>query len=83
MARGALEALGADVAVAVTGIAGPGGGTAEKPVGLVHAHALGPDGERAVELRIPGDRTAIRARATVTALHLLRRVLAQDRDERV
>lgn len=83
MARGAIEALGADVAVAVTGIAGPGGGTPEKPVGLVCAHATGPDGERALELTIPGDRAAIRARAAVTGLHLVRRVLSPDRHEGV
>ncbi|HEY2935743.1 MAG TPA: nicotinamide-nucleotide amidohydrolase family protein, partial [Gaiellaceae bacterium] len=81
MAGGAIEAVGADVAVAVTGIAGPGGGTAEKPVGLVYVHATAPDGERALELAIPGDRAAIRARAAVTALHVVRRLLSQDRHE--
>jgi nicotinamide-nucleotide amidase len=82
MARGAIEAVGADAAVAVTGIAGPGGGTAEKPVGLVYVHAAVPGGERALELMIPGDRAAIRARAAATALHVLRRLLSQDRHER-
>ncbi len=72
MARGARERLGADVAVSVTGIAGPGGGTPEKPVGLVYLCASGPDGERALDFVVTGDRETVRARATVAALHLLR-----------
>ena len=80
MARGARERLGADVAVAVTGIAGPDGGTEEKPVGLVYLHAEGPDGGRGREFSFPGDRASIRARATVGALHLVRRLL-ENRDE--
>ncbi|HEY7198488.1 MAG TPA: nicotinamide-nucleotide amidohydrolase family protein [Gaiellaceae bacterium] len=78
MATGTREALGADVAVSVTGVAGPGGGSAEKPVGLVHLHAITPESEEALELRLPGDRDAIRSRATATALHLLRRLLTQS-----
>ena len=66
MAEGARTALGADVAVSVTGVAGPGGGTAEKPVGLVYLHAAGPDGALAAEFSVPADRATIRARATVT-----------------
>ena len=81
MAAGAQERLGADVAVAVTGIAGPGGGTPEKPVGLVHVCAAGPEGELAEQLNLPGDREAIRGRATAVALHLVRRLLTQSRDE--
>jgi nicotinamide-nucleotide amidase len=81
MATGARARLRADVAVAVTGIAGPGGGTAEKPVGLVYLHAEGPDTSRGRELSLPGDREAIRVRATVAALHLLRTLLAQSRDK--
>jgi nicotinamide-nucleotide amidase len=82
MAAGARAALGADVAVSDTGIAGPGGGTPEKPVGLVYLHAEGPDGSEALELRLHGDREQIRRRAAVAALHLLRRLLAQSRHER-
>jgi nicotinamide-nucleotide amidase len=78
MASGARERLGADVAVAVTGIAGPGGGTAEKPVGLVYLHAAGPMGERALEFNFPGDRATVRGRATVAALHLVRRLVTDD-----
>jgi len=81
MAAGARERLGADIAVAVTGIAGPGGGSDEKPVGLVFLHAEGPDGSRSRDFVFPGDRSSIRRRATVTALHLLRRLLEQTRDE--
>jgi nicotinamide-nucleotide amidase len=75
MAEGARRRLGADVAVAVTGVAGPGGGTEDKPVGLVHLHVSGPDGSWARTLDVPGEREQIRARATVTALHLVRRFL--------
>ena len=75
MATGARERLGADVAVAVTGVAGPGGGTPEKPVGLVFAHAVGPDGEKSVRTELPGDREMIRGRATAASLHLVRRLL--------
>jgi len=81
MAAGARERLVADVAVAVTGVAGPGGGTEEKPVGLVYLHAEGPDGALARELDLPGERQAIRERATVAALHLLRALLGQNRHE--
>jgi nicotinamide-nucleotide amidase len=75
MAHGARERLGVDVAVAVTGVAGPGGGSPEKPVGLVFAHAVGPGGEDSVRTELPGDREMIRGRATAAALHLVRRLL--------
>jgi nicotinamide-nucleotide amidase len=81
MAQGARERLGTDVAVAVTGIAGPDGGSDEKPVGLVYLHAVGPNGARGVDFVFPGDRESIRRRAAVTALHLVRRLLAQSHDE--
>jgi nicotinamide-nucleotide amidase len=83
MARGARERLGADVAVSVTGIAGPGGGTAEKPVGLVYLHAEGPHGGLGMEFSFPGDRRSIRARSVVGALHLVRRLLSQSPDDSV
>jgi nicotinamide-nucleotide amidase len=81
MAAGARERLGADVVVAVTGIAGPGGGSDEKPVGLVFLQAEGPGGSRSADFVFPGDRDSIRRRATVTALHQLRRLLERTRDE--
>jgi len=81
MAAGARARLGADVAVSVTGVAGPGGGTPDKPVGLVFLQAEGPDGSLARRLDLPGDRAAIRGRSTVTALHLLRVLLARSRDD--
>jgi nicotinamide-nucleotide amidase len=81
MAAGVRARLGVDVGVAVTGIAGPGGATPEKPVGLVYLHAETPSDRRGLEFQFPGDRDSIRRRATATALHLVRRLLTQDRDE--
>jgi nicotinamide-nucleotide amidase len=81
MAAGALSAFEVDLAVSVTGIAGPGGGTPEKPVGLVFLHAQGPDRAKSLEIRFPGDREAVRRRATTAALRLVRRLLAQSSHE--
>ena len=75
MAIGTRRLLGSDWALAITGIAGPGGGGAEKPVGLVHLALAGPGGIRHAEQRRGGDRDSIRARAVAGALHLLRRGL--------
>jgi competence/damage-inducible protein CinA-like protein len=83
MAVGVRERLVADVGVSDTGIAGPGGATAEKPVGLVYLHASGPDGELAAHFNVPADRETVRARAAVAALHLVRRLLSQSRDDSV
>jgi nicotinamide-nucleotide amidase len=72
MANGAVARAGVDLAVSVTGIAGPGGGSAAKPVGLIHlgiATRAGALGERHV---FPGDRSEIRRRAMQRALELLR-----------
>ncbi len=81
MADGARARLGVDVAIAVTGIAGPGGATEDKPVGLVFLHAAGPDGEEARRIDLPGDREMIRGRAAAAALHLVRRLLTRSLDE--
>jgi nicotinamide-nucleotide amidase len=77
MAAGARRELGADMAVADTGIAGPGGGTLEKPVGLVFLAVDGPGGAHTTRLQLPGDRETVRARATALALHMLRRELSR------
>ncbi|HEY5294491.1 MAG TPA: CinA family nicotinamide mononucleotide deamidase-related protein [Gaiellaceae bacterium] len=78
MAHGIRARLGADLGVSVTGVAGPGGGTAEKPVGLVFLHASGPMGERTLRLDFPSDRETIRARSAVAALHLVRQLVTRS-----
>jgi nicotinamide-nucleotide amidase len=77
MAEGALERSGAKVAIAVTGIAGPDGGSAEKPVGLVH-FGCARRGFETLHLRevFPGDRTGIRLASVRTALELVLRRIA-------
>jgi nicotinamide-nucleotide amidase len=76
MAAGALERFGADTAVAITGVAGPGGGTEAKPVGYVCWSVKLTDGATlAREIRLPGDRTEVRDRSTAVGMHLLRRAL--------
>lgn len=83
LARGAVGRLGADVGIGITGIAGPGGGTAEKSAGTVCVCVAaggdgdGDGGDARLErtLQLPGDRVAVRERTTTVALHLLRRVL--------
>ena len=80
MARGALERLSADTAVAVTGIAGPGGGTPAKPVGTVcFAVALADGAILTRTTTLPGNRTDVRERSTTVAMHLLRRALTGER----
>ena len=63
--------------MSVTGVAGPDGGTEEKPVGLVFLHASGPMGEQSLRLEFPADRPTIRGRAAVAALHLVRRLVTE------
>jgi nicotinamide-nucleotide amidase len=76
MAVGARERLGVSLTVAVTGVAGPGGGTPEKPVGLVHLHVSSAAGDSARTTQWGGTRSDVRLRATAAALHLLRDHLA-------
>jgi nicotinamide-nucleotide amidase len=76
MADGALRRFGADTAIAITGIAGPGGGTDEKPVGTVCFSLKLADGQTVTRaMRLPGNRADIRERSTTIAMHLLRRQL--------
>ncbi|MEA2408988.1 MAG: nicotinamide-nucleotide amidase [Thermoleophilaceae bacterium] len=78
MAEGALARLDVDTAVAITGIAGPGGGSEEKPVGTVCWAVRLADGRAITRtVRLPGDRVEIRDRSTTVAMHLLRRVLSE------
>ncbi len=78
MAEGAQRLFSADATVAVTGIAGPAGGTPEKPVGTVWLAARVQTSTRAVKRVFPGDRDEIRRRAAQAALDLLRRLLAES-----
>ena len=78
MAAGALARSGADLCAAITGVAGPGGGTAEKPVGLVHFAAARRDGRRLQRERRYGDvgRAEIRRRSVLEALAMLKELAA-------
>ena len=73
MATGARRAFGSDVAVATTGIAGPGGATARKPVGLVYIALAAGDDVGAEEFHFPGDRATVTDAATEAALLMLLR----------
>ena len=84
MARGALRRFGADTAVATTGIAGPGGGTKNKPVGTVCFSVMLADGPTLTRtLLLPGNRSDVRERSTTVAMHLLRRALLGAKDPAV
>jgi nicotinamide-nucleotide amidase len=77
MAAGALHRFNADTAVAITGIAGPGGGTDDKPVGTVCFTVALAGGEPSTRtLRLPGNRIDVRERSTTVAMHLLRQALS-------
>lgn len=79
MARGARDRCGADWGIGITGIAGPGGGSAAKPVGTVHVALYGPRSQDPVHhhLRLPGDRRTVRRLAAQWALDALRRALSE------
>ncbi|MFO0567873.1 MAG: competence/damage-inducible protein A [Polyangiaceae bacterium] len=81
MAEGARSALGADLALALTGIAGPSGGTEEKPVGLVHFAVASKDGTSDRQMVFPGTRTQIRDLAAFAGLALVRKVVREGHDE--
>lgn len=72
MAQGAKERSGADIAIAVTGIAGPGGGSPEKPVGTVYIGIAVPEGSVSGRFSLPGDRSQVRKRAAMNALNIVR-----------
>ncbi len=78
MARGARRTMQTDWGLSTTGIAGPTGGTLEKPVGLVWIAFCAPDGERAQAFRFGNDRGAVQGRATTAALGLLWRALRRE-----
>jgi len=78
MAEGALVRLGADIAVATTGIAGPHGGSEDKPVGTVWFAIATATGSRAIKKNISGDRTGVRNRGTIVALDLLRATIEEQ-----
>jgi nicotinamide-nucleotide amidase len=76
LADGARSEVGADIGVGVTGVAGPGGGTEEKPIGLVWLSVAGPGGARLTRsVNLPGGRADVRDRTTAVAMHLARRLL--------
>ncbi len=80
LAAGA-QGLGANVGVGLTGIAGPGGGSEKKPVGLVWLCTAGPDGASLTRsVRLPGGRADVRERATLVAMHMIRRLLSGEAD---
>ncbi len=75
MSRGAMNRSGADIGVSMTGIAGPGGGTKEKPVGLVYISICAKEFHQAYKLRLSGDREMVRERTSLYVLDMIRRYL--------
>lgn len=83
MARGILIKSGSDYAISVTGIAGPGGGTPEKPVGLVFIGYADREQAKSLKVNLPGDRYLIRWRASQMAMDYLRRKILQKEDTKI
>ena len=75
LAAGARSRYGADIGIGITGIAGPGGGTPDKPVGTVCLCIASSDDEEARTVRLPGSRRDVRDRTTTVGLHMLRALL--------
>ena len=75
MSQGIRQRAGADIGIGITGIAGPGGGTEEKPVGLVYVSICTEDDHLAYRLQLSGDRDMVRERASMYALDLVRRAV--------
>lgn len=75
LADGARTRFGAGIGVGITGVAGPGGGTVEKPVGTVHLCVAAPSDVLERSLHLPGSRAAVRERSVTMAMHLLRELL--------
>jgi nicotinamide-nucleotide amidase len=82
LAAGAAERFAASLGIGITGIAGPDGGTPDKPVGTVCVCVADAEGSPLIEraVRLPGDRAAVRDRTTTLAMHLLRRALLAGRE---
>jgi nicotinamide-nucleotide amidase len=82
LAEGARERLDADLGVGLTGIAGPSGGSEQKPVGLVWLSVSASDGASLTRsVRLPGGRADVRERAALVAMHMIRRLLSGERDD--
>ena len=77
MVEGVRKRFGTTYGLAVSGVAGPGGGTPEKPVGLVYIALMGPEGTRCRECHFEGDREAVRQATVVAAFELLRDALTR------
>jgi nicotinamide-nucleotide amidase len=80
LAESVREWRGTEIGVGITGVAGPGGGTPEKPVGFVCFSVAGPDGSLTRSANLPGNRFDVRDRSTTVAMHLIRRLLLGEGD---